>query len=84
MRPSQSVKRRDSSHVRDRPPLPIVPARPIKARPMERLLLVLDELDDVVSVVRHVWLGVSADITRFFGWATIVVLRGALAYAASV
>ena len=78
------MKRRDSSHVRGRPRLPIVAARPLKARPMERLLLVLDELDDVVSVMRHVWLGVSADITRLYGWATIVILPGALAYAASV
>ena len=78
------MKRRDSSHVRGCRRLPIVPARPIRARPMERLLLVLDELDDVVSVMRHVWLGVSADITRFFGWATIVILPGAIAYAASV
>lgn len=51
---------------------------------MERLLLVLDELDDVVSVMRHVWLGVSADITRIFGWAAVVILPGAVAYAASV
>ena len=78
------MKRRDSSHVRGHAPLPIVPARPIEARPMERLLLVLDELDDVVSVMRHLWLGVSADISRFFGWATLVILPGALAYAASV
>ena len=78
------MKRRDSSHVRGRPPLPIVPARPIEARPMEKLLLVLDELDDVVSVIRHLWLGVSADVNRLFGWATLVILPGALAYAASV
>jgi hypothetical protein len=51
---------------------------------MERLLLVLDELDDVVSVMRHLWLGVSADITRLVGWATLVILPGALVYAASV
>jgi hypothetical protein len=51
---------------------------------MERLLLVLDELDDVVSVMRHLWLGASADITRLCGWAMLVILPGALVYAASV
>ena len=51
---------------------------------MERLLLVLDELDDAVSVVRHVWLGVSTDFTRLFGWAALIILPGAIVYAAQV
>jgi hypothetical protein len=48
---------------------------------MERLLLVLDELDDVVSVLRHLWLGVSTDFTRLAAWATVVILPGVLIYA---
>ncbi len=58
------MKGRDSSHVGRLSALPIVRARFINGRPMERLLLVLDELDDVVSVLRHLWLGVSTDFTR--------------------
>ncbi|HZF17759.1 MAG TPA: hypothetical protein VE046_17675 [Steroidobacteraceae bacterium] len=48
---------------------------------MERLLLVLDELDDVVSVLRHLWLGVSTDFARLAAWAMVVILPGVLIYA---
>jgi hypothetical protein len=39
---------------------------------MERLLLVLDELDDAVSMLRHVWLGVSQDLAQPVAWAQLV------------
>jgi hypothetical protein len=49
---------------------------------MERLLLVLDELDDAVGVMRHLWLGVSHDIVELCGWAVIAFAPGILVYVA--
>lgn len=49
--------------------------------PMERLLLVLDELDDAVSVVRHVWLGVSQDLAHAVAWLGVAVAPGLMIYA---
>lgn len=51
---------------------------------MERFLLLLDELDDAVSVLRHLWLGVSSDVPRLLAWALVVVLPGTLVYAAAL
>ena len=50
--------------------------------PMERLLLVLDELDDAVSVLRHLWLGASQDLARLVGWLGVAVAPGLLLYVA--
>jgi hypothetical protein len=49
---------------------------------MERLLLVLDELDDAVGVMRHLWLGVSHDVASLCGWAVIAFAPGVLVYVA--
>jgi hypothetical protein len=49
---------------------------------MERLLLALDELDDAVSVLRHLWLGVSQDLARFIAWFAIAVVPGLALYVA--
>lgn len=62
--------------------MPIVAARLLNGRPMERLLLVLDELDDAVGVMRHLWLGVSHDIVDLCGWAVIAFAPGILVYVA--
>jgi hypothetical protein len=49
---------------------------------MERLLLVLDELDDAVSVVRHLWLGASQDLASAIGWLSVAVAPGLMIYIA--
>ena len=51
---------------------------------MERLLLVLDELDDAVSVLRHVWLGASQDLAHAVAWIGVAVAPGVLLYIAHV
>jgi len=51
---------------------------------MERLLLVLDELDDAVSMLRHVWLGASQDFVSFAGWFGLAVAPGLLVYLTGV
>jgi hypothetical protein len=50
--------------------------------PMERLLLVLDELDDTVSLLRHLWLGASQDMLSSVGWFGIAIAPGLLVYVA--
>ena len=49
---------------------------------MERLLLVLDELDDAVSVVRHLWLGASQDLGSAVAWLGVAVAPGLMIYIA--
>jgi len=49
---------------------------------MERLLLVLDEVDDAVSMLRHVWLGVSVDLAQLAGWLGVAAAPGLLVYIA--
>ena len=49
---------------------------------MERLLLVLDELDDAVSVARHLWLGASRDLGAAVAWLGVAVAPGLMIYIA--
>jgi hypothetical protein len=49
---------------------------------MERLLLVLDELDDAVSVARHLWLGASQDVASAVAWLGVAIAPGLVIYIA--
>jgi hypothetical protein len=48
--------------------------------PMERVLLVLDELDDAVSMLRHVWLGASQGLVSVAAWFGLAIAPGLLLF----